>query len=86
MLARSMELKQVIWGEKTWSPKLLANTTVYVCNNGIRFTKKFIPQLCVFHFRCNFEENSLHFGSFSHGFTLTHKTVPETLPKCSELS
>ena len=41
--------------------------TVYLCNNGIRFTKKFILQFCIFRLRCNYEENSLYFGSFSHG-------------------
>ena len=54
-------------------PKLLVNITVYLCNNGIRFTKKVYPSALYFRLCCNLEENLLHSGSFSHDFILKDK-------------
>ena len=60
------------------------NCESILCNISIRFTKGFVLQLCNFCRRCNFEENLLHFGSFSHSLIQKDKTVAETVPKCSE--
>ena len=53
MMVNSPLIKQVTWvkksrGAATPRPELLANITVYLCNNGIRFMKKFYPSALYF--------------------------------------
>ena len=49
-VAFCVQFKQVIRVNNPWvcCPELLANITVYLCNNGIRFMKKFYPSALYF--------------------------------------
>ena len=52
--------------------------------SGLR--RSFILHLCIFRLRCNFEENSLHFGQVSAMVLSSRIKQWLKLPKCSKFS
>ena len=76
--------EQVIQVKKTWGCRPSSRITceyvitVYLCNNGIRFTKEVLSFSFVFFaFIAILKKIFCIFGSFSHGFILKDKTVAE---------